>query len=534
MRTNNRNLHGLMAIVVCAFAINNCAETMIAQETEQRKFPYQALVLNNGATTHSGPGQGHYATEKLRQGAVVEVYREDPGGWCAIRPTEGSFSLVPEATLEVIDDAIGRISQSGTQAWVGTKLGPVEKPLWQVKLKKGEEVEVLGQVSWPDPEGHSTVWYQISPPAGEFRWIKISDIQLPATASPRVSTVSPQEPEETLASNPSQMVRSLSETVSTSPALDFNTTAIQKQASPTVPHNHVQQATLQTEQLETPVAANQADVNRGWRQATRPIASNGSDAGFTNRGPSGGGSYQDEFRARENFNQPGNLPNNGFGVNNADETIRIASADMLESNMARGLDAVRMPNSLSATTGSRTLSPKMSDLELQLTREMIKPDPSSWRLEDLEIAATAVYRASQNMTERLLAERYLAKITQCKTIRSGYRVDTNPGLVTQRSTKPIGSGISSEMEFGTTYDAHGWLTELVRDGGRSPSEYALQDSNGKLTHHIAPAPGMNLRRYLKSRVGVIGQRGYHNKLKMDHVTAHRIIELQKPEETIRR
>ena len=31
---------------------------------------------------------------KLKRGAEVEVYRHDPGGWCAIRPVEGSFSWV--------------------------------------------------------------------------------------------------------------------------------------------------------------------------------------------------------------------------------------------------------------------------------------------------------------------------------------------------------------------------------------------------------------------------------------------------------
>jgi len=95
-----------------------------AQSSEQSlKFPYQALVLRDGASVHSGPGEVHYSTESLKQSSAVEVYRHDPGGWCAIRPLSGSFSLVPESTLEIIDKGVGQITVDGTQAWVGTKLG---------------------------------------------------------------------------------------------------------------------------------------------------------------------------------------------------------------------------------------------------------------------------------------------------------------------------------------------------------------------------------------------------------------------------
>ena len=53
-----------------------------AQSTSgQVNFPYQALVLRDGADVHSGPGTVLYGTEKLKQGTAIEVYRHDPGGW---------------------------------------------------------------------------------------------------------------------------------------------------------------------------------------------------------------------------------------------------------------------------------------------------------------------------------------------------------------------------------------------------------------------------------------------------------------------
>ena len=81
--------------------------------------------------------------------------------------------------------------------------------------------------------------------------------------------------------------------------------------------------------------------------------------------------------------------------------------------------------------------------------------------------------------------------------------------------------------MGTTYDAFGWLDKLVRDSGNSPSTFVIKDDSGKITHHVSPVPGLNLHRYLRQKVGVIGQRGYHQQLRLDHVTGERVVVLQK-------
>ena len=154
------------------------------------EFPYQALVAKDDALVRSGPGKVHYGTQKLSAGQVVEVYRHDPDGWCAIRPVEGSFCIIPESTVEIIGEGVGEIKLAGTTPFVGTKLGSVEKPLWQVKLHEKEKVALIGQLSWPSPEGHSTVWYQIEPPAGEFRWIHVDNLESLSGAT-IASTIAP-------------------------------------------------------------------------------------------------------------------------------------------------------------------------------------------------------------------------------------------------------------------------------------------------------------------------------------------------------
>ena len=166
------------------------------------EFPYQALVAKDNALVRSGPGEVHYGTQKLAAGQVVEVHRHDPDGWCAIRPVEGSFDIIPEATVEIVGEGVGEIKMAGTTPFVGTKLGTVEKPLWQVKLREKEKVSLIGQLSWPNPEGHSTVWYQIKPPAGEFRWINISNLE--SLAGETMASVIQPKPTEKVSSHPNR------------------------------------------------------------------------------------------------------------------------------------------------------------------------------------------------------------------------------------------------------------------------------------------------------------------------------------------
>ena len=190
------NISRVLSICMFAVLILDAGTDVFAQSasggTDARlDFPYQAIVRNDETEILSGPAAVHYATDKIAQGEIVQVYRHDPGGWCAIRPNDGSFSLIPAAAVEIVEDGVGEIKQDNTQAWVGTRLGSVEKPLWQIKLREGEEVQILGEASWPSPDGHSTIWYQISPPAGEFRWVRFADLQPPPTNTRPVADTRP-------------------------------------------------------------------------------------------------------------------------------------------------------------------------------------------------------------------------------------------------------------------------------------------------------------------------------------------------------
>ena len=57
--------------------------------------------------------------------------------------------------------------------------------------------------------------------------------------------------------------------------------------------------------------------------------------------------------------------------------------------------------------------------------------------------------------------------------------------------------------------------------------YAVVDEDGKPLCFVTPSPGMNIGRYVNKQVGLYGRRGYIESLKTPHVTAERVIDLDR-------
>ena len=135
-------------------------------------FPYTVFVESPDAELRAGPGSEHYVTNRLEWGTRLEVYRHDPGGWFAVRPPLGSFSWVEADKLRMTDEpGVAEVTGDEAHSWVGTT-EQVSSHAWQVRMKRGEMVEVLGVKQFADAAtGQAKTWYKIAPPAGEFRWI---------------------------------------------------------------------------------------------------------------------------------------------------------------------------------------------------------------------------------------------------------------------------------------------------------------------------------------------------------------------------
>jgi hypothetical protein len=133
--------------------------------------PYEARVVATGASVHSGPGERFYPTDTLALGDVVEVYKDKPNGWLAIRPPVNSFSWVAGSDLKLRDDGLAEVINDDVASRIGSRLSDQHNAA-QVRLKKGEVVEVLDEEVI---EGET--WSKIAPPAGEFRWIRASLVE---------------------------------------------------------------------------------------------------------------------------------------------------------------------------------------------------------------------------------------------------------------------------------------------------------------------------------------------------------------------
>ena len=147
------------------------AAVLLAASSWAEDAPYEARVVATGAPVLSGPGEKFYPTDTLAQGDVVEVYREKPGGWLAIRPPAGSFSWVLERDLKKQDGDLAEIAKEQVASRIGSRLGD-QRNAAQVRLAKGEVVEVLDEETLGDER-----WCKIAPPAGEFRWIQSSLVE---------------------------------------------------------------------------------------------------------------------------------------------------------------------------------------------------------------------------------------------------------------------------------------------------------------------------------------------------------------------
>jgi hypothetical protein len=110
----------------------------------------------------------------------MEVYRHDEGGWLAIRPPAGSFCLVePNGLKMAAETGVAEVVQDGLICYVGSRVAKDGQPISHVRLRQGELVELAddsGNPTAAKSEAGGRKWYRISPPAGEFRWVRAEDV----------------------------------------------------------------------------------------------------------------------------------------------------------------------------------------------------------------------------------------------------------------------------------------------------------------------------------------------------------------------
>jgi len=165
-----------------------CLLTVIAAvEASATTFPYKAYVVIHQARVRGGPGQAYPTTGYLAFGSEVDVYRHDPGGWCAIRPPEGSYSWVLADAAQLLPNGLAKVLRPGVPSYVGGVEVP-DRSLSHVTLQEGELLEVLDARRVGDESSNGVpaaqTWLKIRPPSGEFRWIHVSSLRAVGSGEP--------------------------------------------------------------------------------------------------------------------------------------------------------------------------------------------------------------------------------------------------------------------------------------------------------------------------------------------------------------
>jgi hypothetical protein len=149
------------------------ALTVSVTPGDDNKVLYTAVVKDAVAEVRSGPSDDPkmYATNRLRQGTVVEVVGEREGGWLAIKPPAGSFSWINLILLERDNDRVWHVvahDDTSVPVRIGSELINEKPTVEGARVARGSIVVAVGKEKVAD-DGK---WLPIEPPPGELRYIK--------------------------------------------------------------------------------------------------------------------------------------------------------------------------------------------------------------------------------------------------------------------------------------------------------------------------------------------------------------------------
>jgi hypothetical protein len=409
-------------------------------------FPYRVFTVADETPVACGPGEAFYATDLLPAGVPLEVYRRDGQGWLAIRPPTRSFSWIPARKLHIsADERVATVIADDAVAWVGSHVETVSDHRWQVRLDRGERLAILGHRQLADDKRGSTeTWYQVEPPAGEFRWVHADDVS--RHVGDRIE--------------PAQ----------------YRADPLRSVSPRTEPSKSV------------------------WSPRSRPRSTTDERTTDTGLGPIA----------------PTPLPVAGPAVTNELEelTLQLNALAQREPNLWN-LGPLRARTEALIDSGSNALERGKARLMLEKIEEFEQLQQRHIRAErglpPDEPAAARSTGAATNPTAPAGFD----------FISAGIGRAANSIVGTDRA--PSG-GATPRIE--PRFDGTGWLLP-VHSTKRVAPPYALLDDNGKVLQYVTPAPGLNLHRYERRRVGLYGQKTPAQSLNAPHLTAHRLVDLER-------
>lgn len=449
------------------------------------KYPYTAYVQTEKADVRSGPGDEYYPTDRLAWGQTVEVFRAEDDQWVAIRPPEGSFSWLPTSAVARTDSpALVRVIDPQAVTRVGTVLGP-QRHVEYIRLDRDELLEVLGERFEQGSEPQS--WLKIAPVVGEFRWMRAEDLgrRPPRDGFPDSHATSSSAADE----GPANLSEGRS-SIPTSP-LD---------------------ATNGTPTLWADSDASDVTTDGQWRGRGQPTPAVSTASLET--------------------------PVSATVVENEEPDPQ--SAEHLLS--AIDLDLSRIAALPVGSWDMQSLKARLEELQaLGLTADQHR------RLTQLQERVNQ-FRSVQQRYHQVVgklaassagAERPSAPRPLHTVSAAPLRPTAHGGEPIQPASAdvPINDGSAEPTEPLDTprpvtqhlYDAQGWLMPVFTRRTDVP-QYVLTDDQGRVLQFVSAVSGLNLRRYQRHQVGIIGDHVALANLRKPHVVARRIVLLDRPTE----
>jgi hypothetical protein len=502
-----------------------CLAALPVRAASNVEFPYIAYVTGGDALVRSGPGRKHYATAQAPAGYAVEVYRHDGNGWCAIRPPEGSFCLVPLRDVQPIDDRTAQVAGEGVAARVGSALGDHRSAV-QVMLNRGEAVALLESPSPTNP------WVRIAPPAGEFRWIAARRLSLdpPTEGGARPTPAG-------VAALPTRPITT-SEPDDSLPATgDPFGHLVRTVAAPPTPPNPREAAPSDS------AWASQALAVDPRAAGVTPTAAMADDVDIIPGSPAAD--------QQSRYMQTAAAP--------IDPAVIGAPAT------PGGPPRVRFEG-LTERRWTGPLDPRVMEMQVHLS-QIVLGTPASWQFSTLRDEANGLLAEEQASECREQLRDLLDRIAAFENIQARYRglppdlktIATNGGQgaaavtnsavgansyatdIRARALSDLGfaSGSDAARENGVTptpgaaegpalealYDAVGRLKPVVSRRQNAP-QFALIDDQGEVVTFVTASPDVNLQAYVGQRIGVRGSRGFMPEFRRAHVVASRVTNLE--------
>lgn len=463
-----------------------------------QNFPYGAKVRTKSATVRSGPGAKYYHTDRLPFGSRVEVYRHDDD-WAAIRPPKGSYSWIPASAVELSEDTtIGHVVTEGVRTRIGSRFGDEHKAHY-ISLHVDEMVEVIGRRSLIDA-GAPSLWYQIKPPAGEFRWVQQSSIESlpdPLAPAPQTNIDDDQDVQLTQFIEDAPQLLSPEATSADKTKDDGNWTidAPDDQAKP-----------LAIANVPTP-----AD----------PV----SDPPVSDSPPA--------FQSIDDVDK-GDVVKGAVGTAKIDP---LSEPNEPSGFVVPSIDGFRPRATI---TDPGLLRQELAKINAEISRQIVK-DPSTWELSDFRARTQAIIDLSSTNDQRGKAQALLSRITQFRDIQRRHQNLVQGATQSLLESDDLANRVYSDLPItpapptatshqsqtaGSAYDGTGWLMPIVTQHPGLP-RYALTDDNGNILQFVSPLPGLNLSNYERRRIAIIGRKGFVPRFNKVHLTAERIISLDR-------